>query len=105
MAKAEVQVLNVCNHHERTRMQHEQFVAQNCTTIAIRCLRDIQSVKETYRTVWPLGLLLLVLALDSTLLESLSQDLDLAKVRVAADALNALLSARAPLRPRSRTPA
>jgi hypothetical protein len=43
------------------------------------------------------GLLLLVLALDSILLESLSQDLDLAKVRVAADALDALLSARAPL--------
>ena len=44
-----------------------------------------------------LGLLTLALALDSMLLESLSQDPDLAKVRVSADALDAMLSAQAPL--------
>jgi len=37
------------------------------------------------------------LALDSLVLESLSQDPDLAKVRVSADALNAFPFARAPL--------
>lgn len=45
----------------------------------------------------PQNLLLLALVLDSAILESLSPDPDLAKVRVSADALNALLSARAPL--------
>lgn len=53
-------------------------------------------IQHKCRIVCPSGLLHRVLALDSMLLESSSPDPDLAKVRVSADALNALLSARAP---------
>ena len=57
--------------------------------IATRCHGDVTCIAVHGR--WPLGLLRCEFALDSATVESLSQDADLAKARVSAGPLDALL--------------
>jgi hypothetical protein len=85
-------MLSVCNYHLAITNAHENSSRVDRT--ALHEIPQYATGDVTYsavQDVLPLGLLRREFALDSAIVESLSQNADLAKVRVPADALDALL--------------